>query len=123
VKTGKPCILAVNGGSSSIKFALFATEPSLPRILNGRIEGIGTPHSSLAARSRDASANASRQVNAPDYAAAVNLLLDWIEKTIARHELAAVGHRVVHGGPKYWAPQRISPAMIDELCRLSPFDP
>jgi acetate kinase len=34
-----------------------------------------------------------------------------------------VGHRVVHGGPKYFKPERITPQMVDELHRLSPFDP
>jgi len=37
--------------------------------------------------------------------------------------LAAVGHRVVHGGPKYSEPQRITAEMVEELHRLSPFDP
>src|SRR5262249_5065176 len=37
--------------------------------------------------------------------------------------LSCVGHRVVHGGPKYWEPQRITPEMIKELHQLSPFDP
>lgn len=35
----------------------------------------------------------------------------------------AVGHRVVHGGPKYWEPQHITLAMVEELHQLSPFDP
>jgi len=34
-----------------------------------------------------------------------------------------VGHRVVDGGPKYYEPQRITPEMVEELRRLSPFDP
>jgi acetate kinase len=37
--------------------------------------------------------------------------------------LTSVGHRVVHGGPKYSKPQRITPEMVEELRRLSPFDP
>ena len=67
--------------------------------------------------------NLSRAVVAPDHTAAIGVLMDWIEERIQRGELAAVGHRVVHGGPKYWEPQRITPAMIDELHQLSPFDP
>ena len=50
--------------------------------------------------------------------------MDWIQERIERKfELAAVGHRVVHGGPKYWEPQFITPEMIAELRQLSPFDP
>ena len=66
---------------------------------------------------------ASHQLAAPTYTAAVNSLMDWLEKRIGRGELSAVGHRVVQGGPKYSAPQRITPEMIDDLRALSPFDP
>jgi acetate kinase len=49
--------------------------------------------------------------------------MDWIEERIRRGELAAVGHRVVHGGPKYNDPQRITAEMVEELHQLKPFDP
>ncbi len=49
--------------------------------------------------------------------------MDWIEQRRGRDPLAAVGHRVVHGGPKYYKPQRITAEMITELRHLSPFDP
>jgi acetate kinase len=67
--------------------------------------------------------NFSRPVTAPDHTTAVGLLMDWIEQRIGRDALAAVGHRVVHGGPKYSQPQRITAAMVEELRQLSPFDP
>ena len=54
---------------------------------------------------------------------AVGILMDWIEERIGRGELTAVGHRVVHGGPKYSQPQRITAEMVEELHQLSPFDP
>jgi acetate kinase len=62
-------------------------------------------------------------VKAPDHTAAVGILMDWIEQRSGRDALTAVGHRVVHGGPKYYKPQRITPEMITELKQLSPFDP
>jgi acetate kinase len=49
--------------------------------------------------------------------------MDWIEERDGRDALTAVGHRVVHGGPKYSKPQRITAEMVEELHRLSPFDP
>ena len=49
--------------------------------------------------------------------------MDWIEERSGRDALSAVGHRVVHGGPKYSEPQRITAEMMEELSRLSPFDP
>jgi acetate kinase len=47
--------------------------------------------------------------------------MDWIEKR--SDALTAVGHRIVHGGPKYSKPQRITTEMVEELHQLSPFDP
>ncbi len=67
--------------------------------------------------------NFSRPLAAPDHTVAVGALMDWIEERSGRDALTAVGHRVVHGGPKYSKPQRITPEMVEELHRLSPFDP
>jgi acetate kinase len=49
--------------------------------------------------------------------------MDWIEQGSGRDALTAVGHRVVHGGPKYYKPQRITAEMVTDLKQLSPFDP
>jgi acetate kinase len=54
---------------------------------------------------------------------AVCALMDWIEERMGHDALTAVGHRVVHGGPKYSDPQLITVKMVEELHRLSPFDP
>ena len=123
MKPADPQILTINGGSSSIKFALFAAGEDLPRILEGRIERIGLPDAQFTVKSKSQEHNFSRAVNAPDHTAAVDVLMDWVQERFERGALAAVGHRVVHGGPKYWEPQRITPEMIDELHQLSPFDP
>ena len=123
MKASDPHILTVNGGSSSIKFALFEGGESLRRILDGGIERIGLPEDTLRVKSPDPADNLSRPVAAPDHTAAVGLLMDWVQERMIRGELAAVGHRVVHGGPKYIQPQRITAEMVAELHRLSPFDP
>ena len=60
---------------------------------------------------------------APDHTAAVGALMDWIEERLGRATLTAVGHRVVHGGPKYSDPQLITKEMVEELHQLTPFDP
>ena len=62
-------------------------------------------------------------MTAPDHTAAVGALMDWIEEHSGPDALAAVGHRVVHGGPKYSRPERITAEMLEELHRLSPLDP
>jgi acetate kinase len=120
MKPASPRILTINGGSSSIKFALFEAGESLRRALDGSIERIGLPDATFAVKGSE---NFSRPLAVPNHTAAVNLLMDWIEERSARDPLTAVGHRVVHGGPKYFEPDRITAAMVVELHRLSPFDP
>jgi acetate kinase len=117
----KQHILTINGGSSSIKFALFESTESLKRILAGGIERIGLPDAMWHAKGVSQDDNFSRSVTAPDHSIAVGILMDWIDER--SDALAAVGHRVVHGGPKYSEPQRINAEMVAELHRLDPFDP
>jgi acetate kinase len=121
--TANPRILTINGGSSSIKFALFEAGDALRRILDGTIERISLPEAALRVKGVEPADNFSRPIKAPDHVAAAGVLMDWIEGRSSRSALAAAGHRVVHGGPKYGEPQRITPEMVEELRRLSPFDP
>ena len=105
-------ILTINGGSSGIKLALFEVGDPPRRIREGGIEGVGLPAAVL------------RVKGAADYTAAASALMDWVEERRGRDDvLTAVGHRVVHGGPKYSAPVRVTADVIEELRRLSPFDP
>ena len=123
MKSAGARILTINGGSSSIKFALFEVGGPLRRILEGAIERIGLPEASLRVQGTDPADDLSRPVTAPDHTVAVGALMAWIGERGARDALSAIGHRVVHGGPKYSEPQRITADMIEELRRLSPFDP
>ncbi len=118
-----PRILTINGGSSSIKFALFETRDPLKQILEGEIERIGLPEAALNVKGLGSADNFSQLVTAPDHSAAVGILMDWIEKHSEHSTLAAVGHRVVHGGPKYYKPERITAEILAELQSLIPFDP
>ena len=123
MKRSDPRILTINGGSSSIKFAVFEAGDSLRRILAGGIERIGRPEAVLRVKGLSQEDTFSRSVTAPDHTAAVNVLMDWIEKRSGPDGLTAVGHRVVDGGPKYSAPALITKQMVDELRQLMPFDP
>ena len=123
MNAARPCILTINGGSSRIKFALFEAGDSLRRILDGGIDRIRLPEATLAVKGSDKADNFSRSVAAPNHTVAVGALMDWIEKRIGRDALTAVGHRVVHSGPKYSEPQRITTEMLTELHQIEPFDP
>jgi len=117
-------ILAINGGSSSIKFARFAAGESLRRTLVGELDRIGgLRESTLRVDGENPDDHESRIVNAPDYTAAVSVLMDWFEERRERLSLCSVGHRIVHGGPKYAKPQRITAETLEELQALSPLAP
>ncbi len=120
MKPASPTILTINGGSSSIKFALFEAGKTLCRSLDGSIDRIGLPNATFAVKGSE---KFSRPLAVPNHTVAVNVLMDWLEKRSDPDALTAVGHRVVHGGPKYFEPRRITPEMVDNLRQLSPFDP
>ena len=109
-------VLAVNAGSSSLKFAVFEMGEPPSRRLAGRVERIGSARATFAL-----DAGEGREVAAPDHAAALTLALDALRTRGL--DFDAVGHRIVHGGPRYLAPARVSPALVAELRRISPFDP
>ena len=88
MKPANTQILTINGGSSSIKFALFEAGDSLRRILDGGIERIGSPEADLSVNVVNPADNYSRLVTAPDHAAAVETLMDWIEERSWRDALA-----------------------------------
>jgi acetate kinase len=116
-------VLTINGGSSSVKFALFEVGAVLRQILGGELERMGLSEATLRVTGSNPEDNFSRPVTAADHTAAVGALMEWIEEHSGRDVLAAVGHRVVHGGPKYSKPQQVTAEMVEELHRLSPFDP
>ena len=123
MKSAGSRVLTINGGSSSIKFALFEVGAVLRRIQGGELERIGRSGTTLRVTGSNPADNFSRPVTAADHTAAVGALMGCIEEHSGRDALAAVGHRVVHGGPKYSEPQQVTAEMVEELHRFSPFDP
>jgi acetate kinase len=118
-----PLILTVNAGSSSIKFALFRPGTAPERLLRGKIERVGLPDAFLEVHGDRSLRHFRKTVTATDHVAAISVLMDWLEEKTGLAPLGAVGHRIVHGGPKYRGPVRISPELLRELRELSPFDP
>jgi acetate kinase len=121
--SGDGSILAINGGSSTLKFALFRIGDSLVRELSGLIDRIGSPEGTLTWTRKGPGAVERRTVRAPDHVACIESLLVCVKDLLSTYPLQAIGHRVVHGGRHYREPQRITPAVTDELRRLSPYDP
>lgn len=105
-------ILTINGGSSSLKFALYNASGSMEVISGGEIAPIGVTGSTLTVTGPALEDSFSRPVAAPDHHAALNALFAWLEERGDRNAWTAAGHRVVHGGPKYAKSQLVSPEML-----------
>jgi acetate kinase len=122
MKTGSPGILTINGGSSSIKFALFQAGESLARKLHGKVDRIGLPDTNLTYSAPATNQPVSRTLAAADHKSAANSLIDWLETQPGFASVKAVGHRVVHG-MKHTEPEIVSQELLDELYRIAPYDP
>ncbi len=120
-------ILTLNAGSSSLKFALFdAAGPlALSASMRGEIEDLqAAPY--MIARGADGAVIAERHWPAelPDlFDVVLRALLAFAEALPGARSLAAVGHRVVHGGADHIAPERVTPALMCALHALIPLDP
>ena len=116
------CVLTINAGSSSIKFALYQTGELLKRWLYGKVDRIGLPGTSLTFNDLTQNQHDSRGIRASDHRSAADALIVWLEERIGFASVRAVGHRVVHG-MKHAEPERITQELLDELHRISPYDP
>jgi acetate kinase len=122
MKPSQTCILTINGGSSSIKFALYQTDELLKRWLYGKVDRIGLSGTNLTFNDLTQNQQDSRGIKASDHRSAANGLIGWLEERIGFASLKAVGHRVVHG-MKHTEPERVTQELLDELHRISPYDP
>ena len=122
MKPANPRILTINGGSSSIKFALYKTGEPLERKLYGKIDRIGLSGTNLTFHDPDGKPQASCSLAAADHKSAASFLIDWFEAQKAFASVKAVGHRVVHG-MTHSEPEQVTPELIDELHRITPYDP
>jgi acetate kinase len=111
-------ILVVNAGSSSVKFEIFGIGEAgaLRRLVKGQIDGIGT-RPRLAAKANDGARLVDKSYahdEVADVPAAIALVGSWLRETQSV-DLVAVGHRVVHGGPKYDRPVIIDLSVVTSL--------
>ena len=118
-----PIVLCLNSGSSSLKFAAFRLAAGgESRVVEGAAERIGGEGGRFWIRSDKGDGALERPARFANHEAAVATTIDAIEKG----ELPApdaVGHRVVHGGPRHQRPERIDAALVESLRRVVPFAP
>ena len=115
-------LLAVNSGSSSIKFAAYTTEEPQQRWLHGKLERVGQAGTRLTFRDDREAREGSIAAQASDPAAAEEFLIGWLEEQVSFDTLAAVGHRVVHG-MLHTEPALVTAELLEELRRISAYDP
>ncbi|MDQ8015654.1 MAG: acetate/propionate family kinase [Bordetella sp.] len=117
-------ILVLNCGSSSIKFALFeagTAQPARRPAWNGKVQGIGGPEPDFGARDV-AVAPVPLDADHP-YRAALELIRRHALRWLDGRPLAAVAHRVVHGGSRYFQPVRVDARVLADLKGLIPLAP
>jgi acetate kinase len=117
-----PHLLALNGGSSSIRFAVYAAGPPMHRILDGKVDRMGMPGTQLSFSDRIAEKTGNLGIAGSARGTAVDFLVKWLGKQPAFASVAAVGHRVVHGMERT-EPARVTKGLIRELRLTAPFDP
>lgn len=122
MKRSEPLILAINGGSSSIRFALFKLTPVPVRVGQGKIDRIGLTDTALTFS--PVTSRTVKQVTVPvvDDRSAVASLADWLTQQGLFESLTAVGHRLVHG-MHHAGPVCITSSLIAELRRIGPSVP
>ena len=122
MKKEQDMILTVNGGSSSIKFAMYRIEEPLLQLFSGEIENIGANKSTLHFHNFHTQNIDSVSIRSADHEQAVNQLIDWLEKQEGFDSVKAIGHRIVHG-MQHTEPALINPGLLKELKNISAFDP
>ena len=116
-------ILVLNGGSSSIRFALYAVGDEPKQGLHGKVDRIGVSGTEFAYNDPARNQQSNQILGDLNRPSAARFLLDWLDTRISLSSIAAVGHRVITGGSNYYDPQRVTTEILDELRRLSPYAP
>ncbi len=111
-------LLVLNSGSSSIKFAVY--DLAEQQIASGKLIRIG--QTTGAFERTDGHQTNTDALALPNHMAALNVLFDWLHQQSHLH-IGAVGHRIVHGGERYWTPERVTARLLADLRLLIPLAP
>jgi acetate kinase len=115
-------LMILNAGSSSLKFAVFNSWPALTRTFTGAIDRVGSSNALFTLSNIESKQTERTEISATDHVAGLEHLLECLSKTSGA-KFSAVGHRVVHGGPRHHKPERVDNTMLSDLQSISAFDP
>jgi acetate kinase len=118
----EPLIGVINAGSSSLKFSFYEGDK---RLLTGQVDGIGV-HPRASASGPEGEPIVPPKLGGKPATAPSDLLpaiIPWAREQLGGRALAALGHRVVHGGMRHSRPARVTPELLAELEALVPLAP
>jgi acetate kinase len=116
-------LLILNAGSSSLKFALFGGGAAPVRVLSGAVDRIGQPDATFTLKNAGGGEPERAGISAPNHGSCLDYLCQRLGETTGAAGFRAVGHRVVHGGPRHVEPEVVTPELLAELRRNTPFAP
>ncbi|RAJ22617.1 acetate/propionate family kinase [Pedobacter cryoconitis] len=120
--TSKKCILTINGGSSSIKYALYEMEGSLNQLLVGEMENIGSSSANLNFINCGGEQQCLIDIKVANHGEAADWLVNWLAKETEFVQIIVIGHRIVQG-MNHASPEFITAKLIKELKEISAYDP
>lgn len=115
-------ILTINGGSSSIKFALYKQGNEPDKIFSGQINRIGLPDAEFTLKDVKSGKKQVQPIKTTDYPSTISWLISSLGKQVDFDLITAIGHRVVHG-MKHTKPALITKELLEELKQIIPYDP
>ncbi|OVE75555.1 hypothetical protein BVX98_07265 [bacterium F11] len=111
-------ILCLNSGSSSLKFSLYLVGSETEKLLaTGTVERIGSKNSSLQISDPKGKRSLAKSLRCPNHKSAVRIAFEAITN-LSLPQPVAIGHRIVHGGPKYSSPELVTPSLLKTLNKL-----
>lgn len=117
-------VAVLNAGSSSIKFAVYGLDPDKTPVFRGQIEQIGvSPRLHISNGKGVCVAEAAWSARELDHRSAAKVILETVRDLLKGARVAAIGHRVAHGGVDYAAPIRMNADVLQNLVKLTPLAP
>jgi acetate kinase len=117
------CILSLNSGSSSLKFALYRMDKVEELLFSGVISDIDLTTNNFYIRNDSGKVLVNRRLNKLGHKDCITTLFDWLESQCYVKQITAIGHRIVHGGVKYTQPHLITSDLIGDLNKFVLFAP
>jgi len=116
-------VLTINRGSGTLKAALYEVSDAPRLTLTINVERVGTPDARVKIKNAASTTLLDAAIGSSESNADLQAIFAWFSEQGYATELMAAGHRLVHGGPKYTAPQRITEELLAELHTLARLDP